>query len=94
VVTPRITWKVMMSRIDVYTDVNGDHVQLLLDGVPTSSRLFTSRSLDPAHPAVWLDGRRVYGVSLHWNGAYQFSIPEEAVESLPQPTSGAETTAS
>jgi hypothetical protein len=82
-----------MTRIDVFTDANGDHVQLTLDGVPSASRLFTSRSLDPAHPAVWLDGRRVYGVDLHWNGAYQFSVPEPAKEIRPQETSGAETAA-
>jgi hypothetical protein len=65
-----------MIRIDVYTDADGDHVELLIDGVRSPSRLFTSRSLDPANPAVWLDGSRVFGVDLHWNGVYQFHVPE------------------
>jgi hypothetical protein len=81
-----------LIRIDVLTNADGDHVGLLIDGTASSSRLFTSRSLDPAHPAVWLDGQRVYGVDLHWNGAYQFSIPS-SVDS-PQQTSGAQSTAS
>jgi hypothetical protein len=81
-----------MIRIDVLTNADGDHVELLLDGIASSRRLFTSRSLDPAHPAVWLDGQRVYGVDLHWNGAYQFSIPD--LVGSPQQASGAQSTAS
>ena len=79
-----------MNRIDVYTDADGEHVRLLIDGVASSSHLFTSRSMDPAHPAVWLDGRRVYGVDVHWNGTYQFGVPESAEVNRPQETSGAE----
>ena len=79
-----------MNRIDVYTDADGDHVQLLIDGVASSSHLFTSRSMDPAHPAVWLDGQRVYGVDVHWNGTYQFGVPQAAEGTRPQETSGAE----
>jgi hypothetical protein len=82
-----------MTRIDLYTDANGDHIQVLIDGVTSSSLVFTSRSMDPAHPAVWLDGRRVYGVELHWNGTHQFSVPAADVN-LPQQTSGAETATS
>jgi hypothetical protein len=82
-----------MVRIDVLTNADGDHVQLLIDGAASRQRLFTSRSLDPAHPAVWLDGQRMYGVDLHWNGVHQFSVPESEVTS-PQQASGAPSTAS
>jgi hypothetical protein len=81
-----------MTRIDVLTNADGDHVQLLIDGMTSPQRLFTSRSLDPAHPAVWLDGQRVYGVDLHWNGVLQFSIPDAGATSRQQ-ASGAPTTA-
>jgi hypothetical protein len=83
-----------MNRIDVYTNADGDHVRLLIDGVASSSRLFTSRSMDPANPAVWLDGRRVYGVEVHWNGTYQFGVPEAAEAVSPPQTSGAPTSTS
>jgi hypothetical protein len=83
-----------MNRIDVYTDAYGDHVRLLVDGEASSSHLFTSRSLDPAHAAVWLDGRRVYGVDLFWNGTFQFAVPESAEVLFRQEASGAESTTS
>ena len=96
VVTPRIPAGEgpAIHRIDVYTDAEGDHLRVLIDGVASSSRVFTSRSMDPAHPAVWLDGRRVYGVDLHWNGTYQFRVPESVDVPRPLPASGAETAAS
>ena len=71
------------TRVEVFTDADGDHVGLLIDGVTAAGSLFTSRSLDPKNPAVWLDGRRLYGVDLYWNTVYQFSVPQETFAGRP-----------
>ena len=71
------------TRVELFTDADGDHVGLLIDGVSTAGSLFVSRSLDPSNPAVWLDGRRLYGVDLYWNTVYQFSVPQETFAGRP-----------
>lgn len=71
------------TRIDVFTNADGEHVAVLVNGNRTESLLFTSRSMDPENRAVWLDGQRLYDVDLHWNSIYQFTVPTETGVAAP-----------
>jgi hypothetical protein len=66
-----------MRRIDVFTDDDGVHQRMLVDGLPSPARIFISRSLDPAHPAIWLDGKRKHDVEFYWNGTFQFMVGKD-----------------
>ena len=77
------------ARIEVFANADGDHIGLVIDGLANAGSLFISRSLDPKHPAVWLDGKRQYGVGVYWNGVYQFSVPEQVPTDSPT-TEGAQ----
>lgn len=71
------------TRIEVFTNADGDHLAVRVNGRATEGSLFTSKSMDPDNRAVWLDGQRVYDVELHWNGTYQFTVPAESQVDAP-----------
>jgi hypothetical protein len=77
--------RLLGTRIEVVANADGDHEAVLVDGVMSDGSVFVSRSLDPQHPAVWLDGRRLYGVDFYWNGVYQFSVDEHIPSDRPSP---------
>ena len=66
------------TRLEVFTNADGDHLAVLVNGHPSEGSLVTSRSMDPDTRAVWLDGERLYDVDLHWNGVYQFTVPADS----------------